>query len=102
MQNLSEKIDLLLKKNNWKKAFIKLSTRSPKDSSLILLRGLEEFKKNENLKNMNYEQKIVHFSECVQNNFYIETGLQAVELLISSERVSEDLKYAFETEPKLE
>ena len=102
--------------SQWKKAFVKLSTRSPKDSIKILQRGLKslevsilegieketlvnEAKKSFSCKDFNY--KISSFAQSVQDNFYVSDGISALEVLISSDRVLEDLEYAFSFEPKI-
>lgn len=106
--NLQKLLENELKKTNWSKVFIKLSTRSPKDSQVLLNRGIEALEKKLDLdkpeaklsfisKDLN--AKISIFSQFVQDNFYVRNANEAIEVLISSDRVFEDLDYAFSLEP---
>lgn len=95
---LAKDIKEMLEKESLDKFFIKLSTRSPKDSPLIKQRAVKDFKQlYDPDKYTNFEEKIILFTECIQNNFYVDNEKDAIELLISSERVYEDLLYAYET-----
>lgn len=107
--NLEKMIENELKKTNWTKFFIKLSTRSPKDSQFLLNRGIEALEKNLEFdkpearlsfiaKDLN--TKISIFSQFVQDNFYVRNAKEAIEVMISSDRVFEDLDYAFSLEPE--
>jgi len=112
LQSLLNSITEALQKAQWKQAFVKLSTRSPKDSTYILSRGLklleskiiprgnEKENKNDFInKDLNFKLGVI--SQCIQDNFFIENGTQALEVLISSDRVFEDLQYAFSNEPQI-
>ena len=113
LELLLQKISSGLHQTQWKQAFVKLSTRSPKDSQKILTKGLNSLESKlltakshdaEAIKKFiskDLNLKISMFSQCVQDNFCIETGSEALEVLISSERVFEDLEYAFSNEPKI-
>lgn len=106
LEPLLSSITNSLKKANWKQSFVKLSTRSPKDSIKILARGLktletqigDTIEEKKNFANHDYNYKIAKFSQCVQDNFFISSGEEALDVLISSERVFEDLEYAFANE----
>ena len=95
MRGLFEKIKGALQASGWSKFFVKLSTRSPKDSQLILKKALEEFSSiKDKWANENIENKLIQFTSCVQNNFGALSSNEGLNLLISSDRVKEDLEFA--------
>mmetsp|Transcript_21909 Transcript_21909/g.62143 ORF Transcript_21909/g.62143 Transcript_21909/m.62143 type:complete len:387 (-) Transcript_21909:159-1319(-) len=78
------------------RAFVKLSTRSPKDSGKALERAAAAYRarleKEESPPDDNRRWKIL--SEEVTQAGAVATGADALELLLDSERVYEDLEYA--------
>lgn len=108
LDSLKDSIEEALAKAQWKKAFVKLSTRSPKDSIHILQRGFSTLKdklpteeQRQKFLEQNLNDRLSLISQCIQDNFYIENGSQAMDVLISSERVLEDIVFAFSNEPKI-
>lgn len=109
LQNLEQKIDQLLKQNFPNRcAFIKLNTRSPKDSPYrmesnesvknLVNQELLEVKKeliiaSENQQSNNSIQNLVTicFTKAMNKAMKIQTGKQAMELLLNSERISTDI-----------
>lgn len=94
-QALEGKIDSVIAEQGWSKVFCKLSTRSPKDAPQILAKAAKQFHAEAGLE-MPVDQRVRQFAELVQQNFSVSCGRDAVDLLISSERVREDLEYALE------
>jgi len=94
---LAHAIDTALAAQGWTQAFVKLSTRSPKDAPQILEKASASFvaQRGETLP-ANDRCKL--FSALVQENFCISSGPEAVELLAASERVREDCAYATESD----
>lgn len=112
LESVLNSITESLQKAKWNQAFVKLSTRSPKDSMHILLRGQKSLEaklfsvnKSEEAKNefisKDWNHKLGVICQCIQDNFFIENGEQALEVLISSDRVFEDLEFAFSNEPQI-
>eukprot|EP00929_Paragymnodinium_shiwhaense_P052031 TRINITY_DN26099_c0_g1_i1.p1 TRINITY_DN26099_c0_g1~~TRINITY_DN26099_c0_g1_i1.p1 ORF type:complete len:355 (-),score=95.54 TRINITY_DN26099_c0_g1_i1:219-1283(-) len=92
---IEEKVDRAMAELGWKQAFVKLSTRSPKDAPQILAKAAEQFHAKKGLE-MRLADRVRLFAELVQQQFSVSSGREAVELLLSSERVREDLCYALE------
>mmetsp|Transcript_72154 Transcript_72154/g.222913 ORF Transcript_72154/g.222913 Transcript_72154/m.222913 type:complete len:400 (+) Transcript_72154:48-1247(+) len=92
---MAQQIDAALAERGWSKAFVKLSTRSPKDSPLILARASEAFRAEER-SSLPLAERARLFAELVQRQFSVASGTEAVELLTTSDRVREDLEYALE------
>ena len=97
LTSLRNRLDIALKIENErstaKKSFCKLSTRSPKDSSVALANATMAYSslvKPET--NLNDRWRIL--SEEVGKAGAISNGAEALELLLTSERVYEDLEYA--------
>jgi hypothetical protein len=99
LQGLEGLIDTVIKENHLNKVFIKLSTRSPKDSPIIFEKATKEFinKLNKDI-HATYEEKFILLSQCVQDNFYTTNGKEAIDLFVTSERIYEDLTYSLENE----
>jgi len=97
LKTLEENINEVMKINSWQKVFVKLSTRSPKDSPIIKYKAKAEFDKlfDKNI-HTTFEDKIILFGNLVQKNFASDSGRESIELMISSQRVFEDLRYALE------
>ena len=74
-------------------AFVKLSTRAPKDSPQILQRASAAFVEQAGSA-LPANERCILFSTLVQQNFSIRGGKEAVELLAASERVREDCAWA--------
>ena len=102
LHELAEAIDQLMDEMKWEDgAFIRLSTRSPKDSALESMKMYRMLKKRlEVLKEENPETTLAHqqivnaFYECSTKSLCIENGIEAVELLARSRRTYVDLNMA--------
>jgi len=92
---LERQVDAELARLGWRQAFVKLSTRSPKDSPRILAKASAEFRDRDALA-LPLNERARLLAELVQRHFCIGSGREAVELLTSSDRVREDLEYALE------
>ena len=81
-----------------KGAFIKLSTRSPKDSHIAFANARREYESLLSSKgeNVPVNDKLIHLAEVVIESLRVRTGEYAIKLLLSSDRVGEDLEYALE------
>lgn len=93
---LERAIDGLLAEQGWPAAFVKLSTRSPKDSPQILAKAKADFQAQDGLSIPSLSERARSFAELVQKHFSVSGGREACELLASSTRVREDLEYALE------
>lgn len=81
-----------------KGAFVKLSTRSPKDSPVAFEKAHGAYKASVGSlgENPSVNDKLNLLSTTVGESLKVTTGEEAVKLLISSDRVGEDLEYALE------
>ena len=83
-----------------KGAFIKLSTRSPKDSHIAFARAREDYESRVNAQSghppQSINDKLICLAQVVIDSLRVRTGDYAVKLLLSSDRVGEDLEYALE------
>ena len=79
-------------------AFVKLSTRSPKDSLLAFENAHKAYQTRlDSLgENPSVNDKLNLLSTVVGESLKVTTGEEAVKLLVSSDRVGEDLEYALE------
>ena len=76
-------------------AFVKLSTRSPKDSEVAFSKAHRayELKKAED---MSANDRLVLLGETVIESLKVSCGADTLKLFLSSNRVGEDLEYALE------
>lgn len=88
---------------NGKGIFVKLSTRSPKDSHVAFMKAkycytekLAAIRDNTKPEGPSLNNKLIILQEAVINSLNVKTGEEAVQLLVSSTRVGEDLQYALE------
>lgn len=106
LEDLAQRINSIIQTSfsSYSSVFIKLSTRSPKDSKTIFrkaevaflsrldqdgnVRGFERSSRDNN--------RLVAFSEEMAKANAITNGFEAVTILLDSWRVAEDLIYAFE------
>ena len=81
-----------------KGVFVKLTTRSPKDSHLAFWNARESYtrKKGTLGSNPSVNDKLILLAEVVIESLRVTTGEEAMKLLLSSTRVGEDLEYALE------
>ena len=81
-----------------KGAFVKLSTRSPKDSPVAFEKARREYQAclSSLGENPSVNDKLNLLSTIVGESLKVTSGEEAVKLLISSDRVGEDLEYALE------
>ena len=81
-----------------KGAFVKLSTRSPKDSPVAFEKAHRAYQAclYSLGENPSVNDKLNLLSTVVGESLKVTTGEEAVKLLISSDRVGEDLEYALE------
>lgn len=90
---LARAIDAALAERKWAQAFVKLSTRAPKDAPQILEKAAITFAQQGGAL-LPANERCALFSTLVQQNFCISSGLEAVELLAASERIREDCAWA--------
>lgn len=76
-------------------AFIKLSTRSPKDSHVAFMKACDYYHKKVT-PSLSLNDRLILLQEAVINSLNVKTGQEALQLLVSSTRVGEDLGYALE------
>ena len=81
-----------------KGAFVKLSTRSPKDSPVAFEKAHKTYlvRLGSLGENPSVNDKLNLLSTIMGESLKVTTGEEAVKLLISSDRVGEDLEYALE------
>ena len=81
-------------------AFVKLTTRSPKDSHVAFAKAREAFQsKLPSLgENPSANDRLILLAEVVIQSLRVRTGEEAINLLVSSTRVGEDLEYALNPE----
>ena len=102
---LAEKIDQAIQNQftKYPSVFVKLSTRSPKDSKSIFRKAEESFKLrldsdgnvvNPSGSTSKYNERLIAFSEEMARANAVTTGKEAIILLLDSWRVAEDLMYA--------
>ena len=83
------------------RAFVKLSTRSPKDSKLVLSKAAMGYKQSVSRRShepetLNNNMKWIILSEEVANASAVDDASSALDLLLDSYRVYQDLEYALE------
>ena len=82
-----------------KGAFVKLSTRSPKDSHLAFAKARRQYESEiaaEAAADIPINDKLIRLAKVVIDSLRVRNGVDAVRLLLSSDRVGEDLEYALE------
>lgn len=96
LHNLIDRLSLTITPG--KGAFVKLSTRSPKDSPLAFEKAHRAYLASLSSlgENPSVNDKLNLLSTIVGESLKVTTGEEAVRLLISSDRVGEDLEYALE------
>jgi hypothetical protein len=98
--SIENKIDEFVEKTNNKKIFVKLSQRSPKDSSFTgekVKRILKERIKNSKVKADSIEAEIedsISFLYAMCYSLCVTSGKEALKLLLNSQRIYIDLKNA--------
>ena len=105
LSDISQRIESVINKlsPNGKGVFVKLSTRSPKDSHVAFMKAKRHYTeelatvKAKGCKGPSLNDKLILLQESVINSLNVKTGEEAVQLLASSTRVGEDLQYALET-----
>ena len=102
LEPLVKRIDNSIAKHfNSKNVFIKLSSRSPKDSKTILKKATLEYHQilalKENLnKYQTLNDKLCLFSKLMITNSSVTSGKEAVTIMLDSWRVAEDLMSAYD------
>ena len=74
--------------------FVKLSTRSPKDSHIAFASAVKSYKSLPSPSSGN--DKLITFGDISLDSLRVTNGREAIKLFISSDRVGEDLEYALE------
>ncbi len=74
--------------------FVKLSTRSPKDSHIAFSKAVKAYKALPTPLSGN--EKLISFGGISLDSLHVTNGLEAIKLFVSSDRVGEDLEYALE------
>lgn len=110
LSDLVERVDAIIRDKYPTGAFVKLSTRSPKDSKTLFRKAEAAFRARlaaaggrlaEGAGNTEDNARLVAFSEEMVKAAIVRSGSEAVVLLLDSWRVAEDLQYAFiDTEGK--
>lgn len=78
-----------------KGVFVKLSTRSPKDSHIAFAKAKSIYQTRlPSVSTPSPNNKLILLQETLIESLCVKTGLEAVQLLVSSNRVGEDLEYA--------
>eukprot|EP01130_Rhizamoeba_saxonica_P009702 TRINITY_DN3957_c0_g1_i3.p1 TRINITY_DN3957_c0_g1~~TRINITY_DN3957_c0_g1_i3.p1 ORF type:complete len:286 (-),score=52.58 TRINITY_DN3957_c0_g1_i3:79-936(-) len=100
LEELAKSINGLLAETNFphERTFIKLSTRSPKDSAMgspfmrqLLIKQMEDLPTS--IDQLNYENNIMQrFIRCIPTSMTYENGHEALNIMCRSERVDTDLK----------
>ncbi len=95
---LQTRIDNAISKldSNQRGVFVKLSTRSPKDSHVAFAKGKKLFQSKVSSINPTPNNKLILLQEALIDSLNVKSGAEAVELLVSSTRVGEDLEYGLE------
>lgn len=107
LQDLVKRVDTIIQTNfsQYSGVFVKLSTRSPKDSKTIFRKAEAAFQarldENGNVLGMTEtttkeNDRLVAFSEEMSKANIVTNGIEAVSILLDSWRVAEDLMYACE------
>lgn len=108
LENLVQRIDATIcnKFSVNDGVFIKLSTRSPKDSKTIFRKSTQRFRdriaenrvEDAHIRTSSSEDnmRMIAMSEEMLKGCAIYSGLEAVQILCDSHRVAEDLMYAYE------
>ena len=97
LRPLEQRLDECIKKEHNGSAFVKLSSRSPKDSVSIFERAVQRFKDLDKA-SMTENEKWIALSESVRLACKVTNGAEAIAILLDSRRVAEDLKYAANAE----
>eukprot|EP00475_Leptophrys_vorax_P038547 TRINITY_DN6819_c0_g2_i1.p1 TRINITY_DN6819_c0_g2~~TRINITY_DN6819_c0_g2_i1.p1 ORF type:complete len:280 (+),score=79.91 TRINITY_DN6819_c0_g2_i1:113-952(+) len=97
LREFEAKIDQAISGEFSGEAFVKLSTRSPKDSQLLYQKGVTIFE--EELKT--YSERdgnilLIKYCEAVIKAMKVISGKETIELLCDSNRIWEDLTYALQ------
>ena len=93
LKPLEKRLDDCIKSKHDGSAFIKLSTRSPKDSKSIFQRATQAYKDMDKT-GMTENDKWIALQEHVRMACKVTSGAEAIAILLDSRRVAEDLKYA--------
>jgi hypothetical protein len=107
LQSLEKKVDEVLQRSFFPKysaVFVKLSTRSPKDSKTIFRKAEQQFQQRIDLSSGKVKDfpetvsrdngRLLAFSEEMARANAVTTGKEAITVLLDSWRVAEDLMYA--------
>jgi hypothetical protein len=111
LHSLGERIDHCIKEkfSHFPAVFVKLSTRSPKDSKTVFRNAQESFRKrldsdgniihsssssSDTPTTSKYNERLIAFSEEMTKANAVHTGREALTILLDSWRVAEDLMYA--------
>lgn len=100
-ERLNEAIQRECSKSPEARAFVKLSTRSPKDSKKALARARDAFHERVSSASspLDDNDKWILLSEEVTRAGSVTSGTEALALLLDSDRVFEDLEYALRGPP---
>lgn len=104
MKRLNVAVDAETKLSSVNKAFVKLSTRSPKDSKKALERAKVEYQRRVDelggASSVDDNDRWRILCEETTRSSAVSNGAQALELLLDSDRVYEDLEYALRGPPE--
>lgn len=93
---LEEAITKELYNKNWNKFFLKHSTRSPKDSPLLVTKAFENFKKINGILLKNLQEKLIDFTTEIRKGYCLKNAKEAIELLITSEKIYDVCRFPLE------
>lgn len=98
---LKARLDVCIKSQHGGSAFIKLSTRSPKDSRSIFAKAVEAYK-SVDTSEMSLNERAILLQEKTRLASKVTNGEEALTILLDSDRVAEDLKFAVENKEEAE
>lgn len=93
---LEEAIAKELNDKNWKKFFIKHSTRSPKDSPLLVSKAFENFKNINGISLKSFQDKLIDFTTEIRKGYCLKTATEAIVLLTTSEKIYDVCRFSLE------
>jgi hypothetical protein len=89
--------DVLLKVRAVVGQFVKLSTRSPKDSDVAFRKAVALYtQRSEGRADMDTNERLALLAQCSLEALKVRSAGEALHYMCTSERVREDLRYAFD------
>ena len=98
---LEKRLDTCIKSEHASCAFIKLSTRSPKDSRSVFAKAVAAYNAVDTSQ-MDLNDRAILLQEKTRLASKVRNGEEAMAILLDSERVAEDLRFAVEKKDEAE